>query len=252
MSIHRFRRQSPVTPVGLTALPRRRRRNPTRGMKAPDALSLALASGAFATLVRYFTVRPEYTPHGRALMRETGLRARSMQQELARMERLGLVTQEHRADHRVYVRSVLTHPAWLSLHALVRAYATPTDILRITVAGIADIAVAFVFGSVARGEADEQSDCDVFVVTAPGTTVDGKHAVVRALAVQTSDTSRALGREVSFVVYRLEDLQRRLAVPNGFASRVLTGSKLFVRGSDQELQSLLAASLDAAAHTSDQ
>jgi len=230
-----------VGPVASRPLSRRRRAHATRGLKAPNALSRALASGAFATLVRYFTVRPEHTPHGRALMRETGLRARSMQRELARMERLGLVTQEHRADRRVYVRPVLTHPVWSSLHALVRAYATPADILRITMAGIADIAVAFVFGSVARGEADERSDCDVFVVTAPGTSVEAKRAVVRALAVQSADTSRALGREVSFVVYRLEELQRRLAVPQGFASRVLSGPKLFVRGAERELRALLRA-----------
>ncbi|MDQ8155437.1 MAG: nucleotidyltransferase domain-containing protein [Gemmatimonadota bacterium] len=222
-------------------MPRRLRARPARGPKATDALSLALASGAFATLVRYFTVRPDHAPHVRALMRETGLPARSLQQELARMTRLGLVRQEYRADRRVYVHTVAGHPGWHALRALVRTYAPAVDIVRVTVSGVRGIALAFVFGSVARGDAVAESDCDVFVVTEPGTTIEEKRAVVQALAVQSYDAGAALGRELSFAVYSVEDVQRLLAVPHGFVSRVFDAPKLWVRGSDEDLRAWQAS-----------
>jgi predicted nucleotidyltransferase len=208
-----------------------------------DALSLAFASEAFAALVRYFAVRPDHVLHLRALMRATGLTAGSLQHELARMARLGLVAQERRADRRVYVRAESTHPGWRDLRALVRAYARPVDLVRVTVAGLDAIAIAFVFGSVARGDADERSDCDVFVVTAAGTTVEEKRAVVQALAVQSCDAGLALGRDLSFLVYRVEDVQRLLAIPQGFLSRVFDAPKQWVRGTDEDLRGLVAHSV---------
>ncbi len=116
------------------------------------------------------------------------------------------------------------------------------DVLRSVVSAIPDIAVAFVYGSVARGDADDKSDCDLFVLTVPGTSVEGQRAVVRALAVQSVEISRSIGREPSLVVYRIEDLWRRLAdVPGGFVDRVLSGPKIFVAGTEGELEGLTAA-----------
>jgi predicted nucleotidyltransferase len=224
-----------------TRTPRNAR--PTRGTTVVDALSLAFASEAFAALVRYFTVRPDHAPHLRALMRETGLTARSLREELARMERLGLVALERRADRRVYVHSVSTHPGWRALRTMVRTYASSADIVRVTVAGLDTIAIAFVFGSVARGDADDQSDCDVFVVTAAGTTIEEKRAVVQALAVQACDAGLALGRDLSFMVYRVEDVQRLLAIPQGFVMRVFDAPKQWVRGTDDDLRALVAHSM---------
>ncbi|MEW5918363.1 MAG: hypothetical protein AB1762_18315 [Gemmatimonadota bacterium] len=60
-----------------------------------DALSRAVASGALARLLTYFTVRIDDTPHLRALIRHTGLGARSLQTELARLEELGLLQRVH-------------------------------------------------------------------------------------------------------------------------------------------------------------
>ena len=219
---------------------RRARKLPTRGAKAPDALSAALASGAFATLVRYFTVRPEAAPHMRALIRETRLNSRSVQMEVARMETLGLVRREHATeDRRVSVRAVLGHPAWTALRTLVRTYAAPEDVLKMTVAGVPGIAAAFVYGSVARGDATPESDCDFMVVTAPGLSPDAHRDVEQALAVQTGSTSLALGRDLSVAVYSATSMQHKAASGHGFVARVLADKKRWVRGSDAEFAKLL-------------
>ncbi|MHB8837516.1 MAG: nucleotidyltransferase domain-containing protein [Gemmatimonadaceae bacterium] len=220
---------------------RRAKRRPTRQAKATDALSAALASGAFATLVRYFTVHPERVPHIRALMRETGLNARSMQIEIARMESLGLVRRERSTDdRRVGVRLVPDHPAWTALRTLVRVLAQPEDVLKMTVAGLPHVAAAFVYGSVASGDAAPESDCDFMVVTAPEATRDDQHAIEKALAVQTGETSRALGRELQVVVYSARELRTRAGAGRGFVPRVMEGAKRWVVGSEGVLASLIA------------
>jgi len=234
---------SPSKRVTPTRPARKRVRRQPRRAKSTDALSVALASGAFATLVRYFTVGPQKTPHLRALMRETGLGARSVQMELARMEQLGLVRQERAADGRhVVVRAAQLHPAWAPLRALVRTYADPEDLLKMTLAGLPHLAAAFIFGSVARGDARPDSDCDFMVIIDASATAEEYRAVKTALAVQAGETGLALGRELSVAVYSVQELQARIAAGHGFISRVLLGAKRWVRGSASELEARLQVS----------
>lgn len=202
----------------------------TRGVIAPDALSQSLTNGTFAALVRYFTVRPDDAPHVRGLMRDLSLGAASLNREVGRMEQLGLVTRDRTSGPMVRVQAVGRHAAWAPLRALVRAYAKPVELLRVTLIGVPHVAGAFIFGSVARGQADADSDCDVFVVTTPGCSEDDRRAVVQALAVQTANTSLALGREVSFVVYRPEEMQRHLQSGPQFVARVLEAPKQWILG----------------------
>jgi predicted nucleotidyltransferase len=219
---------------------------PSRGHGATDNLSQTLANGTFAALVRFFTVRPDAAPHLRALMRDFGLGTRSLQHELARMERLGLVSLDRGAGRRELVRANAQNPAWAPLRALVRAYSTPADLLRITLTNVPRVAAAFIFGSVARGEAEPDSDCDVFVLTSPGLSDADRRAVVEALAVQTMDTSVALGREVAFVVLRPEDArhQRERGMP--FVTRVLEAPKQWVLGNGTRVAAALGR--DASTH----
>lgn len=224
--------------VSRKSAARKRVRRQPRRAKSTDALSVALASGAFATLVRYFTAGPQKSPHLRALMRDTGLGARSVQMELARMERLGLVRQERAADGRhVVVHVAQLHPAWAPLRALVRTYADPEDVLRMTIAGLPHVVSAFIFGSVARGDARPESDCDLMVII--DATAEEYRAVKTALAVQAGEAGLALGRELSVVVYSVTELQARVAAGHAFISRVLLGAKRWVRGSARELEARL-------------
>jgi predicted nucleotidyltransferase len=210
---------------------------PVRAAKATDLLSSALASGALAKLVGYFTVRPEDAPHMRALMRGTGLSARSLQLELRRLERLGLVEREASQDGRVRIRATASRAAWAPFRGLVRAYADPVDLLRLALADVPGVAAAFVFGSLARGTADDESDVDLCVL--PELLSDASAPTLRrVLAQRTVEVSVAIGREVNPFVITASQFAERLAAGRAFYENVMAGPKRWVIGTPKNLANM--------------
>lgn len=198
-----------------------------RSAKRNDALSTTLASGALARLITHFATHPDDIPHVRALQRRTGLTPRSLQTELARLERLGVVGREtngRQVRYRLKERS----PRWAALRGLVRELAEPSDVLRDALADVPGIEAAFLFGSMARGTAvRESSDLDVFILH--------RELPEDLLARRTLDTGVLLGREVNIVTTNYYDLLERVANSSGFLPAVLRGPKQWIVGSDADL-----------------
>jgi len=88
------------------------------------------------------------------------------------------------------------------------------------------IQMAFVCGSVARSQLKPGSDIDLFVV--------GPISFGEAL----TEAQSRLARDVNPTVYDLADFQRRLAKKEHFVSAVMEQPKLFVIGSEHELDQL--------------
>lgn len=197
-----------------------------RGAKRSDALSATLASGALARVVIDFAVHPEDASHGREIQRRTGLTPRSLQTELARLESLGVV--RRRRDGRL-VRYELEedNPRWRALRALVRELADPADVLRDALSDVPGIGAAFIFGSVARGDAREDSDIDVFILD------DGVPPDHRAR--RTIDAEILLGREVNVVQLTRDELAQRTASGSSFIRNVLRGPKLWLLGGQADV-----------------
>jgi predicted nucleotidyltransferase len=207
-----------------------------------------LASGALARLVAFFTVRPEAAPHLRALMRLTGLSARSLQLELARLERLGLVERDVKEDRRVHVRASHHHPAWGSFRHLVRVYGDPALLLHFALADVPGVATAFVFGSVAHGTADAHSDIDLCILTEPA--LEPEVQTLEDILVRRAvEASLALGREVNLVVLTTSQLSRNLAARRAFYENVVAGPKLWVLGDPARLASIPPARVRKTAPT---
>jgi predicted nucleotidyltransferase len=197
-------------------------RTPKRG----DALSSTLASGAMARVVIDFAVHPDDASHGREIQRRTGLTPRSLNAELARLESLGVI--RRRPEGRlVRYELVESNPRWKALRELVAHMADPADVLRNALADVAGVGAAFIFGSIARGDAREDSDIDVFILAAG---LDEDRLSARTLAVGV-----LLGREVNVVDMPADGLERRLAAGSSFVREVLRGPKLWLAGSDEDV-----------------
>jgi len=202
----------------------------TRTPKRSDALSSTLASGAMARVVIDFAVHPDDESHGREIQRRTGLTPRSLTAELARLEALGVV---RRLEDGRLVRYELieSEPRWKALRELIRQMADPADVLQNALADVPGVGAAFIFGSIARGDAREDSDIDVFVLD-EGVDED-------RLARRTLEVGVLLRREVNVVQMTREQVNARIASGSGFIREVLRAPKLWVVRSGDELAEML-------------
>ncbi|HUF26758.1 MAG TPA: nucleotidyltransferase domain-containing protein [Gemmatimonadaceae bacterium] len=197
-----------------------------RAPKRADLLSSVLASGALARLVTHFAVRPDERPHARALQRHTGLTPRSLQIELARLERLGVI--ERRVEgHRVAYALNEGSPRWRAIRQLVAELADSVDVIRDVLSDVPGMDAAFVFGSFTRGDVREDSDIDVFVL--------GDGIPEDLLARRTLEAGVLLGREVNVVHMTRDELRRRMQTRSGFLARVVAGPKRWLVGDELTL-----------------
>lgn len=191
--------------------------------------TMMFGSRTLQSLIVRFVLRPDAAPHFRELQRGTKGGVRSLQAALARLHDRGLVRSEGEGNRRLVLVNA-DHPGWDALRRMVRAFVAPEEVVREALSGIPGIRAAFLFGSVARGEAREESDVDLFVV--------GDEIPRQALARSVSDSTSVLGREVNVVRYTLDELARRVSGGDHFIRSVAEAPKRWLVGDAQALPGL--------------
>lgn len=194
-----------------------------------SALRSALASPAMARLLLYFALHPDDAVHVRELGRRTGLAAASIQNELRRLQRLGLISREQ-VGRRLLYRLDAGSPSWPAFRALIRQLAQPAEVLREAFSGIGGVDAAFVFGSHARGDTRPDSDVDLFIV--------GDESARRSLSDPLTEAESLLGRDVDVIAYTPERVAKRAQSNGGFLQKVLEAPIQWVAGDPQILEGL--------------
>ena len=152
-----------------------------------------------------------------------------VQKELDRMNRAGLITREPRGNQ-VYFQANRNAAVFAELVGLVAKTFGAADILRVALADSEDrIQVAFVYGSVARGEQQAESDVDVLVVG---------DVLLSDLDEGMRAAETRLGREVSLTVLNRKEFVKRRRANDHFLQTVLRGPKIFLIGDDKALAKL--------------
>ena len=116
------------------------------------------------------------------------------------------------------------------LKSLLMKTAGLTDVLRTALAPLADhIDVAFVHGSIARGNERQGSDVDMMVVG---------DALFADVVAAIGPAQEQLQREVNPTVYPPAEFQMKLAAGHHFLKRVMAGNKVFLIGDERGLERL--------------
>jgi len=192
-----------------------------------STLSELLSSQIKAEIFRLLFGLQDQELHVREIERQSGLADATVRQELKRLTRLGLV--ERRQDgNRVCYQANRQHPLYLEIHNLVLKTTGLVEVLRTALAS-ADIAVAFVFGSVARSEEKAQSDVDLLVIGSGG---------LRQLTKLLAGVSGQIGREINPHIITVEEFHQRKNARDHFLTTVLSEPRLFVKGNDHELETM--------------
>lgn len=91
------------------------------------------------------------------------------------------------------------------------------------------IDIAFIYGSVARAEELSTSDVDLMVIGDLG---------LADLAPGLRRAERALSREINPTIYSAPEFMKRRKERDSFIDTVLSDSRIFLKGSDRELEAL--------------
>lgn len=175
-----------------------------------------------ARLVVFFAVHPGERFHLRELMRRTGLPSASMQAELRRLAGIGALVREEEGGRAIF-RADESHPAWRGWMLLLRSCVHPPHVIREALVDASGLHCALVFGSVARGDAREDSDVDVLIV-------GDEDAQLRAGRL-LSEVSFLMDREIDVLGYTPDELAERVRSGSAFIHRVLDGPVEWVKGS---------------------
>lgn len=196
--------------------------------KNNDISSSLFSKGRRRVLAALFT-RPDQPRYMREIIAVAGVGQGQVQRELAQLHRAGLVLREKRANL-VYYRPNPDAPIYEELKSIAFKTFGVADALRDALQPLAKkICVAFIYGSVARGEETAHSDIDVMIIGG----VKFSEATLAFAAVQTQ-----LRREINPSVYTMAELQARMREAGGFAQRVLGGGKVFLMGNEDDLGKL--------------
>lgn len=196
------------------------------GMRSIAAI---FATPTLAALLAVLVREPERRYYQKQLVDLTGGSLYLVQRELGRLERTGLVIRIPRGRQVEYEVNA-SHPAFHGLReALLRTLALG-DSIRSAVESVPGVRLAFVFGSVARGDDTGASDLDLLVIGDVG---------LRDISASLMPVLRRLGREPNLVVLSEGELRTRARQGEHFVATVMGDPKLWVVGDDEQLAALV-------------
>ena len=174
-------------------------------------------------------LQPQRRLHVREIARLTGTVAGTMNRELDRLQRAGLL-EKHRVGNQLQFCANPQHPVFEELSALLRKTIGLTDVLVLALTPLADrVTVAFVFGSIAASSETAVSDVDVIII--------GDVEFGEALAL-LYEAQKTLQREINPKVFSVADWQAKMASNSSFVTDVMAKPKLFLIGNQCELDQL--------------
>ncbi len=173
---------------------------------------------------------PDQSFYYRQLTRELkGLSVGTLQRELDTLSQLGLI-ERSAVGKQVFYRANRNHPIFTELRALVAKTVGAIPTLRSALAPLADrISVAFIYGSMARGEETAESDIDLLIV--------GKVELEDVIA-RLGNVEASLRRPVNPTVYSPVEFRTKLTSGNHFLNSVVRGNKVFLIGDEDELRTV--------------
>lgn len=171
----------------------------------------------------------------RQIVRTTGFGLGPVQRELKQLTESGIIRRTV-SGRQVYFQVNPDSPIFPELKSLIVKTSGIGESLRSALAPFAGrLKVAFIYGSVARGEEGPRSDIDLLVV--------GDIAFAD-LITNLQAAQRLLGREINPTVYPPDEFKAKMRARHHFLTSVLKETKLYLIGDENELRRLAAKRLD--------
>ena len=190
------------------------------------SIATALFSDSQSRVFQWLFGQPEREFHLSELRRLTGLGSASLQRELNRLSKAGLVRSERVGNLRRFQANPQS-PVYGELVGLTRKTLGVEPVLREALLPLApNLQAAWVYGSVAKQTDTARSDIDVMLV--------GKNLRLAKVLELLVPLEAQLGRKINPTCYTPAEFQRRRAEPDSFVNRVLAQPILPLMGDAHE------------------
>jgi len=169
---------------------------------------------------------PDQTFFIRQIARETGASAGTVQRELENLFSCGLIVRSV-SGRQVYHQANRNHPVFAEIHSLIAKTVGVFQWITSALAPLAPrISLAFVYGSMARGDENAGSDVDLLIV--------GDVTLDEILSL-LSPVEHTIGRPVNPTLYSAQEFDSKVQSGNPFLLSVLRGEKVILIGGSDEL-----------------
>jgi uncharacterized protein len=170
--------------------------------------------------------RADQTFYTRQIAREVAASVGAVQRELKNLTKVGLVIRTALGSQ-VFYQANRDAPIFSEMHSLVNKTVGIFSMLRSALHPLStQVAVAFVYGSVARQAETAQSDIDLMVV--------GKASIDDVIS-HLASVEKNTGRPINPTVYSVSEFKAKIADGNHFLRAVLKDPKVFLLGDEDEL-----------------
>ena len=171
--------------------------------------------------------KPEQSFYTNEIVRWADMGRGTIIRELQRLVSAGLlvVTREGNQHH---YRANPDNPIYQELLGIVRKSFGFADVIQAELVPVNEqIDLAFIYGSIARGEDTASSDSDLLVVS-------DSLAYADLMAV-LADAEKSLGRPINPSIYTVEQIRNKLELKNSFLTRLMEQPKLWVKGGEDDI-----------------
>lgn len=189
-------------------------------------LSDALFSKVQRCVLGLLYGNPDRSFYTNELFRLAGSGTGAVVRELAKLADSGLVTVNKIGNQKHY-QANREAPIFEELRGIVLKTFGMADVLRQGLLPISSkIAVAFIYGSVAKGTDTARSDVDIMVI--------GDDIAYPEVYSALMPAEEQLGRKINPSIYGNEDVLQKLKKGNAFLARIMAQPKLFLIGSEHD------------------
>lgn len=172
--------------------------------------------------------KPKQSFYTNEIVRLADMGRGTIRRELERLVSAGLlvVTREGNQHH---YKANPANPVYEELLAIVRKTFGIVDVIQVALTPVyKQIELAFIYGSISKGEDTASSDIDVLVVTDSLAYAD--------LMVILADAEKSLGRPINPSMYTVEQIKSKLKQKNAFLTRLMEQPKLWVKGDENDIR----------------
>jgi predicted nucleotidyltransferase len=145
----------------------------------------------------------------------------TIKRELERMEAAGIVVKK-RIGNQNHYQANPECPVYSELMGIARKTFGVADVIKTALNSILDeVAFAFIYGSVAKGEDTAKSDIDLLIVS--------NELTYSEVMERLLDSETSIGRPINPTIYNVDQIEKKLKQDNAFVSRVMEQPKIWIK-----------------------